>query len=347
MERLLVTGIDRPVGIDLALVLAEHCDVLGVYRDQVIETSDLRTACWNAAGGASLAELTRDWRPQWILHCGPLATANWDPVPTADDAAREVEAIAQLTALAAAQSARLTVLSSDAVFAGPRMFHDESSEVTATSRWAATVRALEQQLTVRDTLVVRTHAYGWSPVSERAGFAERIWRGLSAGALAGVDGRRHATPILATDLAELLWRAHEVRLSGLCHLAGAERTSPYHFAYVLAAASNLNLPAGLGGAGHRDRRPTAPARDLALQPPGTTGDGAGDALAATGPGTICGPAAQWLARPLHGGRPRGEAGGRGGVSTRTHARSGVSPTATATAPAVADRPAYRPRALRR
>lgn len=242
MERLLVTGIDRPVGIDLALVLAEHCDVLGVYRDQVIETSALRTAYWDTAGGASLAELTRDWRPQWILHCGPLATANWDPAPTADEAAGEVEAIAQLTALAAAQSARLTVLSSDAVFAGPRMFHEEASECTATSRWAATVRALEQQLTARDTLVVRTHAYGWSPVSERAGFAERIWRGLKADTLTGVDGRRHATPILATDLAELLWRAHEVRLAGLCHLAGAERTSPYHFAYALAAACNLNLP---------------------------------------------------------------------------------------------------------
>jgi dTDP-4-dehydrorhamnose reductase len=135
------------------------------------------------------------------------------------------------------------------------MFHDEGCETTATSRWAATVRTLEQQLTARDTLVVRTHAYGWSPVSERAGFAERIWRGLSAGTLTGVDGRRHATPILATDLAELLWRAHEVRLSGLCHLAGAERTSPYHFAYALAAASNLNLPevSSAGNAAADDR----------------------------------------------------------------------------------------------
>lgn len=242
MERLLVTGIDRPVGIDLALVLAQHCEVLGVYRDHVIETSALRTACWNTAGGASLAELTRDWRPQWILHCGPLAAANWDPVPAAGELAREAEAIEELTALSAAQSARLTVLSSDAVFAGPRMFHDEASETTATGRWAAAVRDLEQKLTARDTLVVRTHAYGWSPVSERAGFAERTWRGLSAGALTGVDGRRHATPILAADLAELLWRAREVRLDGLCHLAGAERTSPYHFAYALAAATNLALP---------------------------------------------------------------------------------------------------------
>jgi dTDP-4-dehydrorhamnose reductase len=55
-----------------------------------------------------------------------------------------------------------------------------------------------------------------------------------------VDARRHATPILATDFVRIAYEACRAGLSGLFHLAGAERTSPHRFAAELAAT--LGVP---------------------------------------------------------------------------------------------------------
>jgi dTDP-4-dehydrorhamnose reductase len=98
---------------------------------------------------------------------------------------------------------------------------------------------MESTLATTGALVVRTHAYGWSPVAARGGFAERAWHALASSVALPADGRRHATPILASDLAELLARAYELNLQGLHHISGAERTSPFRFVRELAAACGL------------------------------------------------------------------------------------------------------------
>ena len=101
---------------------------------------------------------------------------------------------------------------------------------------------MEQALSETRALVVRTHAYGWSPVDSLACYAERAHEALLTGAAIAADGLRHATPILAADLAAPLLRAYELRLQGVYHLSGAERTSAYHFVAELAAAFGLHPP---------------------------------------------------------------------------------------------------------
>ena len=183
-----------------------------------------------------------EWQPQWIVHCGPLSCSSWDSTAVSLPAAQEPQVVAQWARLASDLAARLTVISSDVVFAGPRMFHEESSPPTSPSPRAAQVRGMERALESTGALVVRTHVYGWSPLEAHAGFSERACEALSSGISWPADGRRHATPILATDLAELLLRAYEIRLQGLYHLAGAERTSPTGFVSELAATLGLQSP---------------------------------------------------------------------------------------------------------
>lgn len=239
MERLLVTGIDGPLGSNLALKLAEHCEVLGLYGQHTVESPLLRTAPCEPSDRARLAELVQDWQPGWMIHCGPLSANSWDPLPPAAMAERETQVVGRLAQLAEETGARLTVVSSDVVFAGPRMFHAETSPPASPAPHAAHVRNMEQALASTGALVVRTHAYGWSPHEATAGFAERAYQSLCGSSAMAADGRRHATPILATDLAELLLQAFEMRLQGLYHLAGAERTSAFRFAAEIATACGL------------------------------------------------------------------------------------------------------------
>lgn len=257
MERLLVTGVDGPVGMNLALSLVERFEVLGLYSRYAVASNCFTTEACSPDDPAQLAQHAGAWRPRWIIHCAQTAAPAWDPVAPEAPGDDQSAVAANLAELAADLPARLTVISSDAVFAGPRMFHAETSVPAGTSHHAALTRAVEQVLEGTRAMVVRTHAFGWSPVDAHRGFAERAFDALVSGAETAADGHRHATPILVTDLAVLLLRAYELRLEGLYHLAGAERASPFRFVEQLAhqfgmhagrsAALLPSLPADVDG----------------------------------------------------------------------------------------------------
>jgi dTDP-4-dehydrorhamnose reductase len=244
VERLLITGVDHALGANLALEWAGRAEVMGLYGRHAVACPSLVTAAWDGADVATFASICAAWQPRWIVHCGPLSAASWDPIDRALDARGEPQIVARLAEIAHESGARLAVLSSDVVFAGPRMFHEETFPTGNTTPRAVLTRTMERALEDSGALVVRTHAFGWSPVAAQAGFAELTARCLADGQDFVADGRRYATPILASDLAELLWRAYELRLCGLYHLAGAERTSAFRFASELAAALDLERPAG-------------------------------------------------------------------------------------------------------
>jgi dTDP-4-dehydrorhamnose reductase len=122
------------------------------------------------------------------------------------------------------------------------MFHDEQSSALSNSPLARAAIAMEAALEGSGALVVRTHAYGWSPREDDLSFAERVWLGLTEGLPHAADPHACATPILAADLAQRLYLAYERQLRGLYHIAGAERTSAARFAGELASLAGLPLP---------------------------------------------------------------------------------------------------------
>jgi dTDP-4-dehydrorhamnose reductase len=231
VERLLVTGIDTVVGVNLAETLCDRFQVLGVSHRPTFESQCIRIESHDDDPTA-LADLVRSWQPRWIIACGTFSLAAWDetPVPSTN----EIRCVKQLSTAAGELGASLTLISSDAVFAGPRIFHDESAEKCITSSRAKHVLAVEQAAVGAGTLVVRTHAYGWTSGKD-ASFAERAFHAIVDCVPLTAGGCRHATPILSSDLAEVLTRAFELRLTGCYHASGAERTSSHRFVSELAA----------------------------------------------------------------------------------------------------------------
>jgi dTDP-4-dehydrorhamnose reductase len=128
------------------------------------------------------------------------------------------------------------------------MFHDEDSPAPGRDVFSRGAMAVERVLEDTETLVVRTHAYGWSPRDDESSFAEQVWRSIAEGVPCEADPDAYATPILAADLAERLHRAFERKLHGVYHIAGAERVSAARFAAELASLAGLPLPDGLFGA---------------------------------------------------------------------------------------------------
>lgn len=251
----MVTGVDGLVGGNVALALAGQCDVIGV-SGRATGPEGCRIVHCDPGDSLELAGLVAAEAPRWLVHCGPLSQSAWDLADAElPDAEYEAYLAAQLAAVAKTVGTHLAVVVSDVVFAGPRMFHTETSMPGAAGPIAAAARAVERALADTDALVVRTHAYGWSPLGADSDdlsphFAERAWQLLSQSECCEADAHRHATPILATDLAVLLHQALQTEMCGLLHIGGAERTSPFRFAAELALAGNF--------AGRLVRLPTAP-----------------------------------------------------------------------------------------
>jgi dTDP-4-dehydrorhamnose reductase len=233
VDKLLVTRSDSLLGRNLAPTLGDRMDVIAVERAE--------------SGGDAMpeimAEAVRRERPQLVVHAGAMSLSAWDAAGVGGDSPlrrRDMEReAAQVIALGAAcreVRARFILVSSDAVFDGPRMFHTEQTPVCARRGAGRAIADLETALRDAANLMIRTHAYGWSAAEGGTNSAERMFRELTAETECGVDAVRHATPMLASDLAECLFAAYRAGLSGTYHVAGAERTSPYRFAAEMAAA---------------------------------------------------------------------------------------------------------------
>lgn len=223
MNKLLICGVDTLVGGNLASSLADRYTI----------------ATCEAADAAELTYRVLDEAPQAVIYCGPLSQSAWDLAGTTDlDAGHEASAVRTLLSATERAGSQLAVITTDAIFAGPRLFHTENSPTTALSPAADAGRALEQVLAGANALVLRTHVYGWG-VGHDTSFAERVWRELSDERECVVDAQAYATPILATDLAELVHGALVAELHGVYHVTGAERCSQFRFAAELAATFGL------------------------------------------------------------------------------------------------------------
>lgn len=236
MAKLLVTGVDTLIGANLALALSSNFECFALAEDPADCPAGCQLRPWNPAQPGALVSAAAEIEPDWIIYTGHASRSCWDP-PASHELERDTpQTLARLAAECQSRRIALTYLSTDAVFVGPRLFHEEKCVPTAQTAQARHARDLEAALERTGALVVRTHAYGWSGGHRHPGYVERLVERLEHGAWGGEDGTCYATPILVTDLPPLLERAFELNLQGLYHITGAERTNAHRFAREVAAA---------------------------------------------------------------------------------------------------------------
>lgn len=232
MDRFLVVGVDTVVGANLALYLAEKYHVTTWHPEDKFDIVNCDALDPADAPHAAVARTS----PDWVLFCGAAARSAWDPktLETIDESI--VSTAADWAKACADAGVRFLMVSSDAVFTGPWMFHDEQSVGVCQSSQAHAVRATETAVreVAPNALILRTNAYGWSADPVNNGWLENLLGEVEMRRFVEQDSIRHATPILATDLAAIIERACLENLSGTFHVAGAERVSPLKFTQRLA-----------------------------------------------------------------------------------------------------------------
>jgi len=243
VEQLLIAGVDSVVGANVAAQLADNYEVLGISNSVPIAID----GCENAQAGDdanAIRQMISSRRPDRVVVCQAAGDSPWNHVAGRIASLAGIESARIWSRTAIDLGVPLTLISSDAVFTGPWMFHSETCQSHCPSPQARSLRSLEVGVLqlCPEALIVRTHAYGWNPVAESAGWIEGIVAALESDRPGIFDCVPHATPILATDLAEMLPPAWAAGLSGLFHIAGAERVNPHRFVCALARIFDLAPP---------------------------------------------------------------------------------------------------------
>jgi dTDP-4-dehydrorhamnose reductase len=243
VDKLLVAGIDTILGANLAAWLAQRYQVVGLSWSNSLAIA----GCETAACERDSTDAARKWiaseRPQWVVYCGPGAHSAWNVSATSAPHPESVHVAGTWARAAQEFGCEFTVISSDAVFTGPWMFHRENGTCFCESTPARILRMIEKEVTdvYPNTLLIRSNVFGFAPTPETAGMVETVLHAVTEGQPLALDCMRYATPILATDFAEILDRAYQSKLRGLHHLSGSERINPFRFACLLADQFGLPM----------------------------------------------------------------------------------------------------------
>src|SRR5690606_11986668 len=108
---------------------------------------------------------------------------------------------------------------------------------------SATARAIRHmEIQVRQScpsaLVLRTHLFGWSP-RPQGGWLENLLGDIADGKKLRVPAANYATPIEASQFAQLVIQAWDRGLEGVYHIGGSERVNFVHFTHRLAQKFHL------------------------------------------------------------------------------------------------------------
>lgn len=243
MEKVLIIGTECVAGANLAAVFAPSFETTGLTTSSAVQIERCRNSRLQQFDFATAAQIMQTEQPDEVVFCGSAAHSCWDAPETQIGSLDDAYAAAW--ARAAVQSdAGFTFISSDAVFTGPWMSHNEKDDHFCDTPQAILIRQAEA--TVREACpearIVRTNVFGWGTDETRTGFAESILTRAMSGQPIELDGLRHAAPILASDLAAVLLKAWEAGQTGVLHIAGAERINPCQFAVRVASLAGLDIP---------------------------------------------------------------------------------------------------------
>lgn len=264
--RVLITGVSGLLGLNMALIARERAQVTGCYRRHPVRIEGVDAFAADLTQPGMLDALFDRVQPEIVVHTVGLTSVDGCEADPALARQLNVDVAADVARRAARPGVRLVHLSSDHVFAGTSAWHEEGEALQPLNVYAQTKADAERAVFAHcpDALVIRTNFFGWGP-PQRPSFSDWILAALRRGDELRMFTDVFFTPMLINDLAEVLFELVARGVSGIYHVAGAERLSKFEFAKRLAAAfglSDANIrSAVLETAGLRAARP----KDMSLR----------------------------------------------------------------------------------
>jgi dTDP-4-dehydrorhamnose reductase len=257
--RILVTGSSGLLGLNLCLASLTSHQVIGVDRSRLtgvpfeLINQDLLVP-------GSVEKLLSTIKPEAVIHCAALAdmeACEKDPIGSQK---LNGEYPGKLAGACREQGVQMLHISTDGVFDGTKDgFYSETDEPNPQGVYARTKLEGEQAVLGQypQAIVARVNFFGWS-LNGKHSLAEFFVNNLRAGKTVNGFMDVHFCPLFVGDLAGILVKLLEKKLSGLYHVVGSETTSKYEFGKAIAHKfgldENLIQPISVDESGMKARR---------------------------------------------------------------------------------------------
>ena len=142
MKTFLIVGVETVVGANLAASWSEQARVIGLSAGSGISLPGCERANLEQPSAEGIRQCLQQTRATHVIFCGAAARSTWESAGKSF-----ANSDAELWAAASAQAElHFTMISSDAVFTGPWMFHDETSAALCPSIEATEIRNIESRV---------------------------------------------------------------------------------------------------------------------------------------------------------------------------------------------------------
>lgn len=241
--RVLITGVSGLLGLNMALIARERAQVTGCYRRHPVRIEGVDAFAADLTQPGMLDALFDRVQPEIVVHTVGLTSVDGCEADPALARQLNVDVAADVARRAARPGVRLVHLSSDHVFAGTSAWHEEGEALQPLNVYAQTKADAERAVFAHcpDALVIRTNFFGWGP-PQRPSFSDWILAALRRGDELRMFTDVFFTPMLINDLAEVLFELVARGVSGIYHVAGAERLSKFEFARRMAGVFEVRRP---------------------------------------------------------------------------------------------------------
>ncbi len=244
MKRLLVTGVSGLLGLTLVLQAADRYEVWGSLRRERVAVGKLpgfHPVYTDLLQEGAVERLLDASTPDVVIHCAALTEI--DECESQPERAMRMNALLpeKLAQETARRGVELVHISTDAVFDGSRGDYTEEDTPNPINVYARTKLEGERRVAQADpnALIARVNFFGWSWSGKRS-LAEWFYNHLKAGE--AVKGFQDVlfSPLLVTDLAEVLLELATAEQNGVYHVVSPEPICKYDFGRMLARQFGLD-----------------------------------------------------------------------------------------------------------
>lgn len=229
MGRIIIAGVETVAGQAIARRASQSRTV------EAFSCTAARTTGLGASRRFSSESLTDPTDIDAVVFCGGGSQSSWDNEFGLFDA--EQSSLAECVNVANEASASLIYISSDAVFDGPWIFHDDDCRSYAETRVSEQLRDWEElAASAVQHLVIRTNVLG----SGNGSWLTNLANHLQSGRPIRLNARQWSTPLAEASFSDAVVRAIDGSLTGYVNIGGAERTTAFRFASQIATAFGLS-----------------------------------------------------------------------------------------------------------
>ena len=236
--KILVTGAGGLLGSKLVRLLSKDHEVIPTHSLHSPQPNSIKM---NIADEKTVSTVLKSIVPEVVIHAA--AMTNVDGCESDRELAWSINAQGTKNIALECRTihARLIYVSTDYVFDGKVGLYSEQYKTNPINYYGLTKLNAERFVKelCRDSAVARTSViYGWHAI--KMNFATWIVKSLRNHEQVDVAMDHYNSPTLADDLAEILRKIVEDKVSGVYHTCGGERISRYEFALKIAEMFKLD-----------------------------------------------------------------------------------------------------------